>query len=72
MNGYAVLGRKQARLPMTVIEIRPYNGWQVYDAPGVQLVFLNWETSDLSLQICASTKIAVLVTIRSESMSADY
>jgi hypothetical protein len=37
---------------MTIIEIRPFrNGWQVYEAPGVQLVFLNWETSDLSLQI---------------------
>ena len=27
---------------MTVIEIRPYrNGWQVYESPGVQPVFLN-------------------------------
>jgi hypothetical protein len=29
---------------MTVIEIRPYrNGWQVYEIPGVQPVFLNQE-----------------------------
>jgi hypothetical protein len=29
---------------MTVIEIRPYrNGWQVYESPGVQPVFLNQE-----------------------------
>jgi len=29
---------------MTIIEIRPYsNGWQVYDAPGVQPVFLSKE-----------------------------
>jgi hypothetical protein len=27
---------------MTIIEIRPYrNGWQVYESPGVQPVFLN-------------------------------
>jgi hypothetical protein len=27
---------------MTVIEIRPYrNGWEVYESPGVQPVFLN-------------------------------
>lgn len=27
---------------MTILEIRPYrNGWQVYEAPGVQPVFLN-------------------------------
>jgi len=27
---------------MTVIEIRPYrNGWQVYESPGVQPVFLS-------------------------------
>jgi len=27
---------------MTIIDIRPYrNGWQVYEAPGFQLVFLN-------------------------------
>jgi hypothetical protein len=27
---------------MTMIEIRPYrNGWQVYESPGVQPVFLN-------------------------------
>jgi hypothetical protein len=29
---------------MTIIEIRPYrNGWQVYEAPGVQPVFLSQE-----------------------------
>jgi hypothetical protein len=29
---------------MTIIEIRPFrNGWQVYEAPGVQPVFLNQE-----------------------------
>jgi hypothetical protein len=29
---------------VTVIEIRPFrNGWQVYEAPGVQLVFLSQE-----------------------------
>lgn len=29
---------------MTIIEIRPYrNGWQVYESPGVQPVFLNQE-----------------------------
>jgi hypothetical protein len=44
MNGYAVLESKQAKLPMTVIEIRPYrNGWQVYESPGVQPVFLDQE-----------------------------
>jgi hypothetical protein len=44
MNGYGVLGRKQAKLPMTVIQIRPYrNGWQVYEDSGVQPVFLNQE-----------------------------
>jgi hypothetical protein len=44
VNGYPVLGRKQAKWPMTVIEIRPFrNGWQVYEAPGVQPVFLSQE-----------------------------
>ena len=29
---------------MTIIEIRPFrNGWQVYEAPGVQPVFLSQE-----------------------------
>ena len=29
---------------MTIIEIRPFrNGWKVYEAPGVQPVFLNQE-----------------------------
>ena len=29
---------------MTVIEVRPFrNGWQVYEAPGVQPVFLTQE-----------------------------
>ncbi len=29
---------------MTIIEIRPFrNGWQVYEAPGVQPVFLSRE-----------------------------
>jgi hypothetical protein len=31
---------------MTVIEIRPFrNGWQVFEAPGVQPVFLTTESS---------------------------
>ena len=43
MNSYAVWGENKP-LPMTVIEIRPYrNGWQVYQSPGVQPVFLNQE-----------------------------
>src|SRR4029453_17077154 len=30
------------RSPVTIIEIRPFrNGWQVYEAPGVQPVFLS-------------------------------
>ena len=30
--------------PVTIIEIRPFrNGWQVYEAPDVQPVFLNQE-----------------------------
>jgi hypothetical protein len=29
---------------MTIIEIRPFrNGWQVYECPGVELVFLSKE-----------------------------
>jgi hypothetical protein len=29
---------------VTIIEIRPFrNGWQVYESPGVQPVFLNQE-----------------------------
>jgi hypothetical protein len=29
---------------VTIIEIRPYrNGWQVFEAPGVEPVFLNQE-----------------------------
>jgi hypothetical protein len=37
-------GRKQARLPMTVIQIRPFrNGWKCFEAPGVEPVFLNQE-----------------------------
>ena len=29
---------------MTIIEVRPFrNGWQVYEAPGVQPVFLSRE-----------------------------
>jgi len=29
---------------VTIIEIRPYrNGWQVYEAPGLQPLFLNQE-----------------------------
>ena len=31
---------------MTIIEIRPFrNSWQVYEAPGVQPVFLNQESA---------------------------
>jgi hypothetical protein len=54
MNGYPGFGRKQAKLPMTVIEITPYrNGWQVYEAPGVQPVFFNPRTSGFkSANLC--------------------
>jgi hypothetical protein len=38
------LGRKRKAFAVTVIEIRPFrNGWQVYESPGVQPVFLNQE-----------------------------
>jgi hypothetical protein len=34
----------QTQLPVPIIEVRPYrNGWQVYESPGVQPVFLNQE-----------------------------
>jgi hypothetical protein len=40
MNSYPVSGTMQSQ-PPTIIEIRPYrNGWQVYEAPGVERVFL--------------------------------
>jgi hypothetical protein len=36
--------KMQTDLQITIIEIRPYrNGWEVYEAPGVQPVFLNQE-----------------------------
>jgi hypothetical protein len=36
--------QKRNGFPVTIIEIRPYrNGWQVYEAPGVQPVFLTQE-----------------------------
>jgi hypothetical protein len=29
---------------MTIIEVRPFrNGWKVFEAPGVEPVFLHWE-----------------------------
>jgi hypothetical protein len=35
---------KMQRLHMTIIDIRPHrNGWQVYEAAGVQPVFLTQE-----------------------------
>lgn len=38
------LGRKRKGFDVTIIEIRPFrNGWQVYEAPGVQPVFLSQE-----------------------------
>jgi hypothetical protein len=34
------LGRKQGKLPMTLIEIRPHAwGWKVFEAAGVEPVF---------------------------------
>jgi hypothetical protein len=37
-------GAKCNDLHVTIIEIRPFrNGWQVYEAPGVQPVFLSQE-----------------------------
>jgi hypothetical protein len=36
--------KRKALVIVTIIEIRPYrNGWQVYEAPGVQPVFLSKE-----------------------------
>jgi hypothetical protein len=36
--------KRKTRVDVTIIEIRPYrNGWQVYESPGVQPVFLNEE-----------------------------
>jgi hypothetical protein len=36
--------QENAIFAVTIIEIRPFrNGWQVYEAPGVQPVFLNQE-----------------------------
>jgi hypothetical protein len=36
--------KENAIVAVTVIEVRPYrNGWQVYEAPGVQPVVLNQE-----------------------------
>ena len=38
-NSYRVL-EETAKLPMTVIEIRPHRwGWKVFEAPGVEPVF---------------------------------
>ena len=40
MNVYLVCRTKQA-VSVTIIEIRPYrNGWKVFEAPGVEPVFL--------------------------------
>jgi hypothetical protein len=37
-------GKRKALVVVTIIEIRPFrNGWEVYEAPGVQPVFLNQE-----------------------------
>jgi hypothetical protein len=44
MNIYTHLEQKQNSVVMTIIEIRPFrNGWQVFEAPGVQPVFLSQE-----------------------------
>jgi len=38
------IGRKRNGSLVTIIEIRPFrNGWQVYEPPGVQPVFLSQE-----------------------------
>jgi hypothetical protein len=43
------IGGKCNDLHMTIIEIRPFrNGWQVYQAPGVQPVFLDPTASNLN------------------------
>jgi hypothetical protein len=43
MNIYRGLAEKQG-LAVTIIEIRPFrNGWSVFEAPGVEPVFLNQE-----------------------------
>jgi len=43
-TGYTRLPRNAKRLDVTIIEIRPFrNGWQVYEAHGVQPVFLSQE-----------------------------
>jgi hypothetical protein len=68
MNGYAVLGRKQARLPMTVIEIRAYrNGWQVYEAPRVQPVFLNQQQAIATAAIPKPTRPTGAATASDEA-----
>ena len=39
--------KRQKLFLLTIIEIRPFrNGWQVYEAPGFQPVFLNQEQAD--------------------------
>ena len=44
MNSYARLQIKAKNLDVTIIEIRPFrNGWQVYETPGVEPVFLDQE-----------------------------
>jgi len=44
MNIYAYLEENAKRKSMTIIEVRPFrNGWQVYEAPGIQPVFLSQE-----------------------------
>jgi hypothetical protein len=46
MNRYARLQRNAKRVAVTIIEIRPFrNGWEVYEAPGVQPVFLNQQAA---------------------------
>jgi len=43
MSTYPICGTMQSQ-PATIIEIRPNrNGWEVFEAPGVQPVFLTKE-----------------------------
>jgi hypothetical protein len=41
LNTYAILRENQGRIAMTLIEIKPHrNAWKVFEAPGVEPVFL--------------------------------
>jgi hypothetical protein len=61
--------KKTSRIAMTVIEIRPYrNGWKVFEAPGVEPVFLekeqaiNYAENRASLML-ASRRLTFMKTI---------